>query len=599
MVIVVTDMNFDDAVRVVALGGVGDIGKNMTLIAQRDSMIAVDCGLMFPDEEHPGVDVILPDFTYVMENADKMAGVILTHGHEDHIGGLPYLLEELPLKVYGTALTLGLLEAKLSEYHPAEGYELIEVAPGERFTVGDFDLELVRVSHSIPDGMGLAIRTVAGTILHSGDFKFDQTPIGSPGPDFGRLAELGIEGVLCLLSDCTNVERRGYCPSEAIVGETLRQVFRDAPGRIIVTTFASNVGRVQQVIDQSLACGRHVAITGRSMERISATAQRLGYLNAPEGALIDVRDIDDLPAEQVTVITTGSQGEPLSALSRMSRGSHRHVRIQEGDTVVMSASPIPGNESLIWRTINRLFGEGARVIYGSDSGVHVSGHAYREELKLMLSLTKPQFAIPVHGDQRHLVLYADLASEMGITHDRVFILRPGATVEFRNGKAYRGPNVPAGSINVDGLGVGDVGDVVINDRQILASEGIFLPVLVIERDTCKLLAPPEIYSRGFVYMDESVELIDQVKERVLQAVAAFHEEGGGEPDALYDRVKSTVGKFLYELTERRPMVLPVIVPVGEETAEEETTAEPGPAAADHETETQFGVASYDDFEDLL
>jgi ribonuclease J len=299
------------------------------------------------------------------------------------------------------------------------------------------------------------------------------------------------------------------------------------------------------------------------MERISATAQRLGYLNAPAGSLVDIREIDDLPPEEVTIITTGSQGEPLSALSRMARGSHRHVRIQPGDTVIMSASPIPGNESLIWRTINRLFGAGARVIYGSEAGVHVSGHAYREELKLMLSLTRPQFTIPIHGDQRHLVLYADLACEMGLERDRVFILNVGASVEFRNGKGYRAPNVPAGSVNVDGLGVGDVGDVVLNDRQILASEGIFLPVLVVERDTCQLLAAPEIYSRGFVYMDESVEMIEQARERVLETVEAFHAEGGGEPDELYDRVKSAVGKLLYELTERRPMVLPVIIPVGE------------------------------------
>lgn len=588
MVIDLVGFDFADAVRVVSLGGMGDIGKNMTLIEQQDSMLAIDCGLMFPDEEHPGVDVILPDMQYVHDNAHKMAGVVLSHGHEDHVGALPYLLEELPLKVYGTALTLGLLEAKLVEYHPAEGYELIELQPGEKRMIGEFEIELVRVSHSIPDGMGVAIRTVAGTIFHTGDFKFDQTPIGCPGPDFQRLAELGREGVLCLLSDCTNVERPGYSPSERVVGENLRLVLRDAPGRVVVTTFASNVGRVQQVIDQSVACCRRVAITGRSMERISATAQRLGYLRAPAGALMDIREIDDLPPEQVTIITTGSQGEPLSALSRMSRGSHRHVRIQAGDTVVMSASPIPGNESLIWRTINRLFGEGARVIYGSEAGVHVSGHAYREELKLMLSLTRPEFTIPIHGDQRHLVLYADLACEMGIERDRVFILYPGASVEFRNGKGYRAPNVPAGSVNVDGLGVGDVGDVVLNDRQILASEGIFLPVLVVELDTCKLLAPPEIYSRGFVYMDESAELIERARQRVLEAVETFHDEGGGAPDELYDRVKSAVGKLLYEITERRPMVLPVIIPVGEAVG-----AEPVPQTALFDDEDDL------DFDDVL
>ncbi|MEI6503129.1 MAG: ribonuclease J, partial [Armatimonadota bacterium] len=534
---------FDDAVRVISLGGMGDIGKNMTLFAQPNSMLAVDCGLMFPDEEHPGVDVILPDMTFVLENADKMAGVVLTHGHEDHIGALPYLLEELPLPVYGTRLTLGLLEAKLAEYHPADGYELIEIEPRQRYQIGDFEVELVRVSHSIPDGMGLAIHTPAGTIFHTGDFKFDQTPIGSNGPDFQRLAELGSDGVLCLISDSTNVERPGFCPSEKIVGEALRNVLRDAPGRVIVTTFASNVGRVQQVIDQSVISGRRVAVTGRSMERIVATAERLGYLKVPHDAMVSIKDIDDLDPSEVTIVTTGSQGEPLSALSRMARGSHRHVKIAADDTVIMSASPIPGNESLIWRTINRLFGIGAHVVYGADQGVHVSGHAYREELKLMISLTRPRFVIPIHGDQRHLVLYNELAEEMGIPQERSFLLQPGASVEFRNNKGYRGPNVQAGSINVDGLGVGDVGDVVLSDRQILASEGIFLPVLVVDRQTHELLAPPDIYSRGFVYMDESAELIEQAKEVMLTVVAAFQAEEGLELNVLYDRVKAAVSKF--------------------------------------------------------
>jgi ribonuclease J len=554
---------FDDAVRIISLGGMGDIGKNMTLVAQRGCMIAVDCGLMFPDEEHPGVDVILPDMTYVIQNADQFAGVVLTHGHEDHIGAVPYLMEEMPVKVYGTRLTLGLLEAKLQEYHPVEGSELIELEPGVMERIGDFDIELVRVSHSIPDGMGLLIKTAAGDIFHTGDFKFDQTPIGSPGPNFQRLAQLGEAGVLCLLTDCTNVERPGYSPSERVVGETLHNLLRDAKGRVVITTFASNLGRIQQVIDQSMACGRKVAVTGRSMERLTAVAARLGYLHVPPEAMVDIRDIDELPAREVTVVTTGSQGEPLSALARMSRGAHRHVKIVPGDTVVMSASPIPGNESEVWRVINSLFAEGARVIYGANQGVHVSGHAYVEEIKLMMSLTRPRFTIPVHGDQRHLVLYADLAQEMGIPRERVFILYPGASVEFRNGKGYRAANVPAGSVNVDGLGVGDVGEVVLNDRKILSAEGMFLPVLVVERDTLRLLAPPEVYSRGFVYMDESEELIAEAKAVMLRTLEAFHEEGENDPEELYDRIKGTVAKFLFELTGRRPIVLPVIMPVGD------------------------------------
>ena len=560
---------FEDAVRLISLGGTGDIGKNMTLVARQGCMIAVDCGLMFPDEQHPGVDVIIPDMTYVLQNADQFAGVVLTHGHEDHLGAVPYLMEKLPIRVYGTRLTLGLLEAKLQEFHPVEGSELIEMEPGIPERVGDFEVELVRVSHSIPDGMGLFVRTPAGDLFHTGDFKFDQTPIGSPGPDFQRLARMGEDGLLCLLSDCTNVERPGYSPSERVVGETLHNLLRDAQGRVIITTFASNLGRIQQVIDQSMACGRKVAVTGRSMERLTGVAARLGYLHVPPEAMVDVRDIDELPPREVTVVTTGSQGEPLSALARMARGSHRHVRIVSGDTVVMSASAIPGNESLIWRVINDLFAEGARVVYGSDQGVHVSGHGYREEIKLMLSLTRPRFAIPVHGDQRHLVLYADLARDMGLPRERIFVLYAGASVEFRNGKGYRAANVPAEPVNVDGLGVGDVGDIVLNDRQILSAEGIFLPVLVVERDTMRLLAPPEVYSRGFVYMDQAQDLIEATREVMLRTLESFHEDGGDDPEELYDRIKVSVAKFLFELTGRRPIVLPVIMPVGEEAPPED------------------------------
>ncbi|MCE5240115.1 ribonuclease J [bacterium] len=565
---------FEDAVRVISLGGTGDIGKNMTLVARQGCMIAVDCGLMFPDEQHPGVDVIIPDMTYVLQNADQFAGVVLTHGHEDHLGAVPYLMEKIPIRVYGTRLTLGLLEAKLQEFHPVEGSELIEMEPGIPERMGDFDIELVRVSHSIPDGMGLFVRTPAGDLFHTGDFKFDQTPIGSPGPDFQRLARMGEDGLLCLLSDCTNVERPGYSPSERVVGETLHNLLRDAQGRVIITTFASNLGRIQQVIDQSMGCGRKVAVTGRSMERLTGVAARLGYLHVPPEAMVDVRDIDELPPREVTVITTGSQGEPLSALARMARGSHRHVRIVSGDTVVMSASAIPGNESLIWRVINDLFAEGARVVYGSDQGVHVSGHGYREEIKLMLSLTRPRFAIPVHGDQRHLVLYVDLARDMGLPRERIFVLYAGASVEFRNGKGYRAANVPAEPVNVDGLGVGDVGDIVLNDRQILSAEGIFLPVLVVERDTMRLLAPPEVYSRGFVYMDQAQDLIEATREVMLRTLDSFHEDAGDDPEELYDRIKASVAKFLFELTGRRPIVLPVIMPVGEEApAEDEDYAD--------------------------
>lgn len=557
-------MSFAEAARIISLGGIGDFGKNMTLIVHPDCFFAIDCGLMFPDENHPGVDVILPDMTFVLENKEYFAGVVLTHGHEDHLGGLPYLMEQMPVKVFGTRLTLGILEAKLQEFHPVAGSEFIEMMPGERLRLGSFEVELVRVSHSIPEGMGLLVRTMAGDIFHSGDFKFDQTPIDSPGPDFQRLARMGEEGLLCLLSDCTNVEQPGYSPSERLVGERLRHLLREAPGRVIITTFASHLSRIQQVLDQSRATGRRVAVTGRSMERLMEVGLRLGYLQALPELIIDISEIDELPPRELTILTTGSQGEPLSALARMSRGTHRYVKIQAGDTVVMSARPIPGNESLIWRVINDLFAQGARVVYGSEQGVHVSGHGYREEIKLMLSLTRPRYAIPIHGDQRHLVLYADLAEEMGLPRENVFLLRPGASVELQRGKAYRAANVPAGAVNVDGLGVGDVGDIVLNDRLLLAAEGIFLPVLVVEQDTFRLLAPPDFYSRGFVYMEEAEELKQAAQEVVYHTHHSFLAEGGTDPVELYDRIKGAVAKFLYELTGRRPLVLPVIVPVAAE-----------------------------------
>lgn len=553
-----------DAVRLISLGGMGDIGKNMTLLQQDSHLLVVDCGLMFPDEEHPGVDLILPDMTYLLENASRLAGIVLTHAHEDHMGALPFLLEQIPARVYGTRLTLGLLEAKLQEFDPVPGSEFIQIEPGDASAVGPYEVEVIRVNHSIPDAVGLAVRTVAGTILFSGDFKFDYTPIRGPGADYQRLAQLGAEGVLCLISDCTNVERPGHSPSERVVGENLRRIMREASGRVIVTSFASNVGRVQQIINQAIACDRVVAITGRSMERIAATAARLGYLDMPEDSVVAIEEIDEFEPQQVVIVTTGSQGEPLSALARMSRRAHKQVRIVPGDTVVMSATPIPGNESLIWRTINRLFGLGAKVLYGSEEGVHASGHAYQEELRLMISLTRPQYAVPIHGDRRHLALYSDLAGEMGIPKSSIFLLSPGATVEFRHGKAYRGPNVPGGSVNVDGLGIGDVGDIVLSDRQLLSQEGIFLPVIVVARETGELLATPQVYSRGFVYMDEATELVQQVQDHLVSLVSEYAAGGERDFEALYSLVRSSVSRLLHDLTERRPLMLPVIIPVGEE-----------------------------------
>jgi ribonuclease J len=546
----------------------------MTLIEQDDEILVIDCGLMFPDAEHPGIDIILPDMTYLYENAERVSGVVLTHGHEDHIGGLPYLLERMPMIVWGTPLTLGLLQSKLPEYNPQPGFELISVEPGESFQVGGLQVDAVAMSHSVPAGIALGIHTKEGVIVHSGDFKFDQTPTGGQLPDFHKLAEYGSQHALCLISDTTNVERPGMSPSERTVGENLDRIFRDAAGRIIVTSFASNINRMQQVFARSAECGRKVAVSGRSMERIVQTALDLGYLTIPPDTLVAIGKIEDFEPKQITVLTTGSQGEPLSALSRMARGDHRWVEIGEGDTVIFSASAIPGNESVILSTINELYKRGARVIYRPEEGVHVSGHAYQEELRLLISLVRPKFVIPIHGDYRHIYRYRELAEEMGITKDRCFLLAPGATVEFGEGMAWRGAKVPAGSVNVDGLGVGDVGDVVLQDRHILASEGILLPVLVVDANTFLPVAEPEIYSRGFVYMSEAEDLIDGIKARVKEVAAELVENGCINPELLYEKLRSQVGKYLYSLTERRPMIVPVIMPVGEKWPEPDDAAQP-------------------------
>jgi ribonuclease J len=560
-------------VRIISLGGIGSIGKNMTLIEQDDEILVIDCGLMFPDENHPGVDIILPDMTYLYENAERISGVVLTHGHEDHIGGLPYLLERMPLIVWGTPLTLGLLQSKLPEYRPIPGYEFISVEPGTTFKVGGLDIDAVAMSHSVPAGVALGIHTKEGIIVHSGDFKFDQTPIDGRLPDFHTLAGYGSQGTLCLISDTTNVERPGMSLSERVVGENFQRIFCNAPGRIVVTSFASNISRMQQVMDRSAECGRKVSVSGRSMERIMQTALDLGYLTIPADTLVPIERIDDFAPTQVTILTTGSQGEPLSALARMARGDHRWVEIGEDDTVIFSASAIPGNETVILNTINELYRRGAHVIYRPEEGVHVSGHAYQEEMRLLISLVRPRYVIPIHGDQRHICRYRELTTEMGIPKENCFLLEPGATVDFQDGMASRGPKVPAGSVNVDGLGVGDVGDVVIADRHILASEGILLPVLVVDAKTFLPVAEPEVYSRGFVFMSESEDLIAAIKVKVLEVVAAVTEEGRLDPELLYERLRSQVGKYLFSLTERRPMIVPVIIPVGERAQEDEATEE--------------------------
>ncbi len=555
--------------RVISLGGVGSIGKNMTVFEQNDELLIVDCGLMFPDADRPGVDVIIPDMSYVFENADRVVGVVLTHGHEDHIGALPFLLEQMPARVWGTPLTLGFLENRLSEFRPMEGTELITVEAGSTISAGSFHVELVRVHHSVRDGVALGIHTEQGLVVHSGDYKFDTTPLDGVQTDFAKLAEFGSRRPILLLSDSTNVERPGFAGSETQVGEVFERIFAGARGRIYVTCFASHIARIEQVFQHSARTGRRVAVAGRSMTRNIQTAVRLGYLDIPPGSEIPVDVVNELPPDEVTILAAGSQGEPFSALTRIAIGDHKWLEAGEGDTVVISASAIPGNESAILRTVDNLFRKGARVIYGRDEGVHVSGHGNREELRLMLSLVQPEYVMPVHGDYRHLVLFRDLAESMGIPRDHSILMEPGAVVEFRNRVAKRVADVPGGELNVDGLGVGDVGDVVLADRQSLAEDGIVLPVLALDRDTMEVVGGPEIYSRGFVYMSAAQDIIDDLKEEVLATYERLADDDTVDPELLYDKMRSSVGKRIGALTGRRPMVVPVILPIGDEDATEE------------------------------
>jgi ribonuclease J len=564
--------------RIISLGGIGTMGKNMTVFEQRGELLIVDCGLMFPDEQALGVDLIIPDMTYVLDNAERVAGVVLTHGHEDHIGGLPYLLEQMPALVWGTTLTLGLVQNRLAEFSPAEGTELIPVEAGDRVQIGSFEVDFVRVNHSVRDGVGLGIHTDQGLIVHTGDFKFDQTPVDGIHPDFHTLAEFGNQNPLALLSDCTNVERPGFAGSERLVGEAFERIFASTPGRLIVTCFASHIARIEQVFEHSARVGRRVAVAGRSMARNIQTARQLGYLNIPPGVEVPIDYAAELPPDKVTILASGSQGEPLSALSRMVLGEHRWIEVAPGDTVVFSASAIPGNESSILRNIDNLFRLGAHVIHGTEEGVHVSGHGNREELRLMLSLTRPRHVIPIHGDWRHLALYKDLAMQMGFSEDQVLLMDTGVVYEFANGTARRAEDVVAGSLNVDGLGVGDVGDVVLNDRQMLSEEGIVLPVIGLDAQTKLLTGGPEIYSRGFVYMNEAEDIIEDLRAEVLAVYERVWSEGPLDPEHLYDRLRSAIGKRVNILTGRRPMIVPVILatggePQGDDGEEEEPEEE--------------------------
>lgn len=551
----------EQKVSIIPLGGLGEIGKNMTIIRYNNAMIVIDCGLSFPEDEMLGIDMVIPDITYLLENKKMIKAILLTHGHEDHIGALPYVLRELNVPVYGTRLTLALLQGKLKEYNLLGSVKLHQVKPRDHIRIGPFQVDFIKVSHSIPDSVALAIHTPVGTIVHTGDFKFDQTPVDGEVTDFAKFAMLGEKGVLVLLSDSTNVERPGYTLSEKSVGTSLTDIFHQSKDRIIVASFASNVHRLQQIISTAHQFGRKVAVVGRSMVNVIAIASENGYLDIPKDTLVDLDEVINLPKERTVILTTGSQGEPMSALTRMAMSDHRRVEIMSGDTVVISATPIPGNEKMVARTIDNLFKQGADVIHERVSGIHVSGHASQEELKMMINLVKPKFFVPVHGEYRMLVKHARLARELGIPEENIFVAENGHVLEFTQDKGAITGKVTAGQILVDGLGVGDVGNIVLRDRRQLSQDGILIVVVTLSKDSGTVVAGPDIVSRGFVYVRESEELLEEAKERVKSALEKCQEKKTTEWSAIKSNVRDTLGKFLYERTRRRPMILPIIMEV--------------------------------------
>lgn len=549
--------------KIIPLGGVGEIGKNMTVVRYGDHIIVIDSGLMFPDEEMLGVDIVIPDISYLLENRKKVLGIILTHGHEDHIGALPYVLRQLNVPIWGTRLTLGLVRAKLEEHRLADSVEMHEVAAGDIIKFKrSFSVELVRTSHSIPDAVGLAIRTPVGLIVHTSDFKFDYTPIRGAGIDAGRFARLGEEGVLVMLTDSTNVEKKGYTPSDAVVKDAFDEAFAQAQGRIIVASFASNIHRMQEVFNTAHRYGRKVVVIGRSMARNSEIAEQLGYLNIPTDTILSLSELAQTPPEKVVVITTGSQGEPLSALSRMAMDEHKKVKIGPGDTVIISATPIPGNEDLVMRTVNNLFRQGAKVLYDAIAPVHVSGHGNQEDLKLMLNLLRPSYVIPVHGEPRHFAGYVELAAGLGYGPESIIQLSIGDILEIdKDGGGIVGKVKSSGNVMVDGIGVGDVTDVVLRDRRHLSQDGVIIVVVTIEKETGAVLTGPDVLSRGFVIPEHEEEILDEAKEVILGKAKEMEEDGAIEWSAIKSGIRSALGKFLYERTGRRPMIIPVITEV--------------------------------------
>ena len=547
--------------KIIPLGGLGEIGKNMTVLEFGNDIIVVDCGMGFPDESMYGIDIVLPDITYLKNNADRIRGIVVTHGHEDHIGAIPYVLKELDVPIYTMPLTAALIELKLEEHDLLYNTQIFTKNIGSSFKLGCFNIEFIHVNHSIPDAVALAIRTPIGTVIHTGDFKIDVTPISGGMIDLVRLGQLGKEGVLALMSDSTNVEKPGHSASERKVGEGFDKLFKGCDKRIIITTFASNVHRLQQIINVAAKYGRKVGITGRSMENVLRVATVLGYMEIPENVIMDIDKLNKLPPEQVVILSTGSQGEAMSALYRMAFSEHKLVKIDARDRVIISASAIPGNETTISRVIDKLFHKGAEVIYDRHSDLHVSGHASQEELKMLLALVKPKFFIPVHGEYRMLVQHAELGRVMGVSPKNIVISENGKVIELTKKSIKCNDVVPSGEVLVDGTGVGEVGSVVMRDRHKLAEDGMVVIVLPYSSYDHKIISEPEIVTRGFIYVKEAEELMEELKRVTLESVASCEAQRITDWSTIKSRVKNNVGGYLYKTTKRSPMILPVITEV--------------------------------------
>ncbi len=554
-------MQNNNKLKIIPLGGLHEIGKNMTVVEYRDSIIIVDCGLTFPEDEMLGIDIVIPDFTYLINNKNKIKGLVLTHGHEDHIGAVPYLLKELDIPIYGTPLTMGLLENKLKEHRiPLSCLKVVN--QGDRIKLGKFEVEWVRVNHSIPDSSSIYIKSPIGNVFVTGDFKVDFTPISGEPIDLTRLGEIGKEGVLAMVGESTNVLRKGYTMSESNVGETFNRIFQSCiNNRIIIATFASNVHRVQQIINSAEKFGRKVVLSGRSMETMMDTARRLGYVDVKKNTIIDINQMKKYKPEETVVITTGSQGEPMSALTRIAFGEHRKIQATAEDVIILSATPIPGNENSVAKVINKLMETGSKVIYEALSEIHVSGHACQEELKMMLSLIKPKYFVPAHGEVRHLLKHAELATQMGTDPSDIFILENGDVLEFNKKSAAITGSVPSGNTLVDGLGIGDVGNIVLRDRKHLSEDGLIVVVITISKQEGKVVSGPDIISRGFVYVRESVDLMDEARDMVKKTLDKCDRKSISDWSTLKTNIREDLRGFLYHRTKRNPMILPIIMEI--------------------------------------